>query len=233
MTGAISRTSLRLGLALSALVALSAVPAAGQGSRVSGSVALLDTQPLGQLATGPGVGLAAAASWALDPARIFRVRGDFRVASYGYDNREVCLGGGVGCWIRVDVNTNYTFLYGGLGPEIAVPMPGFELLLVGSAGLARFAVESSLEGVDEHDEDFGDTVHFRDHVFGWSTGGEVRIPVSSRIAVSLGTYYHHNGTASYVPDGGISENPDGTLAIRARTTDANLVALTLGIGFRL
>lgn len=219
------------------LVALVALPAAAVGaqtpylSRVSGSVGVLDTQPLGRLATGPGVGIAAAASWALDPARIFRVRGEVRAATYGYDDREVCLGGGVGCWIRVDINTNYTYLFAGAGPEVALPLPGFDLLLVGTAGLGRFAVQSSFEGVDERN-DLGTTTHFRDHFFAWAAGAELRIPIASRVALSAGTYYHGNGRASYVPDEGITENADGTLDVPVRHTDANLIALTLGVAFR-
>jgi hypothetical protein len=85
--------------------------------------------------------------------------------------------------------------------------------------------------VDERD-DLGTTTHFRDHLFAWAAGGELRVPLSGRVALSAGAYYHGNGTASYVPDDGITENPDGTLDIPVRRTDANLLALTLGVAYR-
>jgi opacity protein-like surface antigen len=227
--------------ALLAITVLVVAPAGGAGqaepvvqrerSRFSGALALLNTQPLGGLKTGPGVGVDLSAAYALDPAHRFRIRGEFRAAGYGSETRRACLSTTVGCLIELDVDTNYGFLYGGAGPEIAIPVVGSELVLDATAGVGSFTVSSSVSGVSD-DEDILSTTNFDDTFFSWSTGGELRIPVSSQLSVAVGGRYQHNGEASYVPEGGITENPDGTVAIGALTSDANMVTLTLGIAFR-
>ena len=198
-------------------------------SRFSGTLSLLNIQPLGELRTGPGIGLAASGAFALDPAQRLRLRADVRLASYGHESRRFCISQTIGCWIEVDVNTDYTMMYGGVGPELALPILGTELVLDATAGVGYFGVASSLQGIDDADDRIGHTTHYDDTVFAWSAGGDLRIPDSRVLAVSLGTHYLHNGQASYVVEGGITQNPDGTLDVHPLTTDANVVAITLGV----
>ena len=225
---------LLLGFALlSVLVALPQSVRAQGPSGFSGSVTLLNTQPLGDLRTGPGFGLAASGAWAIDPSRFFRIRGDLRAASYGHDQQEFCISETIGCWIRTDVNTDYTFAYAGLGPEVAIPLfLDAQLVLDATAGIGYFGVSSSLEGVDESASGFGTTTHHEDTIFAWSAGGELRVPLSPTIALTGGAHYLHNGEASYVVEGDISRNPDGTLTVSPTVTDANMVAITLGVAFQ-
>lgn len=200
-------------------------------SRFNVSIGLLNTQPLGELRTGPGIGAALSGTYALDARRIFRLRGDFRASIYDHDRRRVCAGGTIGCWIRLDVNTSYSSIYGGVGPEIVLPLGRVDLALAGTAGIGSFSVSSSLKGVDDR-QSFGETNHFDDLFFAWSTGAELRVPVARKVAISLGSHYQHNGRASYVVEGGITERPDGSLEVSPLTTDANMVAIVLGVAFR-
>lgn len=219
------------------LVAALAIPSAsaaqdGNSSRFSGSLALLNTQPLGELATGPGIGVAASAAWAVHAARIFRIRGEFRGALYDWENREVCFSRTVGCRVRLDLNTSYGVVYAGLGPEIALPLGFADLALAATGGWGAFLTSSSLQGVDEYDESIGNTTNYEDHAFAWSAGGELRVPITHSVAVALGTHYQHNGRMSYLVQGGIVDNPDGSLTLFPITSDANLLAITLGVAIR-
>ena len=223
---------LLLGIAITLLALPQAVRAQG-ATAFSGSMTLLNTQPLGELRTGPGFGLAASGAWAIDPGRFFRIRADLRAASYGHDQQEFCISQTIGCWIRTDVNTDYTFAYAGLGPEVAVPLfLDAQLVLDATAGIGYFGVSSSLEGVDETSTGFGTTTHHEDAIFAWSAGGELRVPLSSTLAITGGAHYLHNGEASYVVEGDITRNADGTLTIQPTTTEANMVAITLGVAFQ-
>lgn len=224
--------------ALGAAVLLTVRPLSAQGpdsrlpSRLSGSLALLNTQPLGELATGPGLGVGLSAALAVDRTRRLRLRGELRAGIYGRDTRTACLSQTVGCLIQVDINTDYTTLYVGLGPEVAVPLLGTTLVLDATAGVANFSASSSVEGTSGLDnEDLFKTDHFSDTFFAWSVGGEVRVPVSAQFAIALGAHYQHNGEASYVPEGGVTQNPDGSVAVNELTTDANQMAFTLGVAF--
>lgn len=231
--------ALACAIALTGLgLVVSAGPSSAQGpgepvrSRLSGSLSVLNTQPLGNLATGPGIGVDLSASWALDAERRLRVRGELRAGIYGRDTRRVCLSQAVGCLIEVDINTDYTTFYFGAGPEVAFPVLGTTLVLDATAGVASFDASSSVEGTSDTDnEDLFRTDHFSDTFFAWSAGGEVRVPVSRQFAIALGAHYQHNGQASYVPEGGVTQNPDGSVAVDVRTTDANQMAFTLGVAF--
>lgn len=198
-------------------------------SRWSGAVELLDTQPLGALATGPGVGLGVSGAWSVAPSQVLRLRAEFRGAIYGQHREEFCLAQPVGCWLRVGVSTTYGSFFFGLGPEVSLPLAGMELVLDGTMGVGYFGVSSSLDGADADQGNVFTTDHFHDAFLAWSTGGELRVPISSQLSVVVGTHYQHNGRASYVREGDITQNADGTLNVRSTTTDANMVAITLGI----
>lgn len=225
--------SARSGLA--ALLFLLLVPAAASAqeySRFTGSFSLLNTQPIGELATGPGFGVALGAEYALDPFRIFRIHGQFRAAIYDHERREVCFSYTVGCRIMLDLDTNYSILYVGLGPQIAIPLGPLSLALDATAGWTSFAASSSLSGVDDQDESFGETENYSDDGFAWSTGAQLRIPVGTQFGIAVGGHYQHNGEMSYLREGGITENPDGSLSFDPYRSEANLYAITLGVVFR-
>ena len=218
-----------LAIAALALAPTASAAQAQEYSRFTGSFALLNTQPLGELSTGPGFGVAIGGAYALDRARIFHIRGDLRASMYGHENREVCFSSTVGCRILLDLNTSYNTLYLGLGPQVVVPLGPASAALVGTIGLGGFTATSSLSGVDERDDDFGETTNYEDYTLAWSTGGELRVPVTERFALALGGHYQHNGVVSYLREGGITDNPDGTLSYEPQRTEANMVALTLGV----
>lgn len=220
------------------LVLVVHVPVVGQApgesgtlSRFNVSIGLLNTQPLGELRTGPGIGAALSGTYALDAARIFRLRADFRGSIYDHETREFCAGGAIGCWIRMDLSTSYSWLYGGVGPELVLPLGRFDVALAATAGIGAFSVDSSLKGSDDNRE-FARTDQFDDTFFSWAAGGEVRVPVSRRVAIALGSHYQRNGRASYVVEGGITQRSDGSLEVSPLTTDANMVAIVLGISIR-
>lgn len=225
-------------IAAAVAMAVTAAPAAAQRaeadhrSRFSGSIAILNTQPLGSLETGPGIGVGLSAAWALDGARRFRVRGELRAAIYGRDTRTACLSETVGCLIEVDIHTDYSSFYFGVGPEVAVPLFGSTLVLDATAGVGSFAVNSSVRGVSDPDaENLLTTENFSDTFFAWSAGGEIRVPVSAVVSIGLGARYQHNGEASYVREGGVTQDTDGSVVVDAITTDANQMAITLGVAF--
>ncbi len=238
MDAVIRRGSARWLPLLLAAVLAAASPLAAQArmdqtpSRFSGSLTFLNTQPLGALEVGPGFGMGLSVSGALDPARILRIRGEMRVAFYGRDTRTVCLSQTVGCLIEVDVNTDYTSYYFGAGPELAFPILGSTLVLDATAGVGGFAVTSSVQGISDPDnQDLFTTKNFDDSFFAWTVGGELRVPIAPIVSIAMGVRYQHNGETSYVREGGVTLNGDGSVAVDAITTDANQMALTLGIAF--
>lgn len=224
-------TAPRTVLLAAALLLIPGMGRAQEYSRTSLSFALLNTQPLGELSTGPGYGIAVAGAYALDDRRIFRLRGELRASVYDHENREICLSAATGCRIMLDMTTDYSIVYLGVGPQVAVPVGPLRLAVDGSLGYSAFAATSALSGVDDHDERFAETTNYEDETFAWSAGGEVGVPVGARWAIALGTRYQHNGVVSYLTEGGITDNPDGSLSFDPYRTEANLLAITLGVTF--
>lgn len=221
--------------ALTALAALAlAAPVAAQVdaeySRFSGEFNLLNTQAMGDLATGPGFGLALSGAWALDQARMFRVRGDLRFSVYDHEKQRVCV---TSCLIQADLDTNHGFMYAGLGPELVLPVGPVDLAFDATAGFIGFSSTSSLSGVDSENENHFNTTNHDDGAFAWSTGAALRIPVGSQVSIALGTHYlASTSPVTYLLKGGITELPDGSLELDSITTDANVVAFTIGVAIR-
>lgn len=228
------RPAFPLLLALTLSAALGPAEATAQEdreySRFTGSMALLNTQPTGTLATGPGWGAGIHAAWALDPFRIVRVRAEFRAAIYDHESRQVCV---TSCLIQAELDTSHGLMYAGLGPEIALPLGPVQLALSATAGYLGFSTSSSLEGKDAEDEDIFTTTNHQDGVLGWAAGSELRVPLGQQADLSLGVHYlAGREEVSYLRTGAITEHPDGSVTFDAIRTDANMMAFTLGVAFR-
>ena len=49
------------------------------------------------------------------------------------------------------------------------------------------------------------------------------------VFLDVGADYHHNGTATYLREGDIVDQPDGSVVIYPRRTDANLWSFRVGV----
>lgn len=239
---------MRLRSAVLGLVAaaLAAGPASAQDPvepelrpvRALGGLHLVGAVPTGEFADhidgGFGIGFDIAVpipteSW-------FALRADVGWVVYGSETKEVCFGGGVGCRVRLDLNTTNSILYVNAGPQLMVPRGPVRPYVNASGGLAYFATTSSVKG-DNDGEAFASDTNQDDVTLAWSAGGGVMIPLShgrTPVALNLGAQYHGNGNVEYVKEGDIIDEPDGSITINPTRSDANFVSIRLGvtIGFR-
>lgn len=223
-------TTLVLALAAMAPTIAAAQTPAPEYSRFTGEFNLMNTQAMGELATGPGFGIALSGAWSLDQARIFRLRGDIRFSMYDHETRRVCV---TSCLIEADLDTNHGFMYIGVGPEIALPLGAAELALDATAGFIGFSSSSSLSGVDAENENLLTTNNHEDGAFAWSTGGALRIPLGSQVSLALGAHYMAStGPVTYLLKGRITELSDGSLRLDTTTTEAEAMAFTIGVAIR-
>src|SRR2546422_8911305 len=51
----------------------------------------------------------------------------------------------------------------------------------------------------------------------------------SKVALDLGVRALRNGEATYVTEGGVTQNPDGSFTIRPHRTEAHLLVIHLGV----
>lgn len=160
--------------------------------------------------------------------RVFRLRVDGGFVQYGSEARQICL---PNCRVQFEVNTTNNIAYGSIGPELVWPARRVRPYATAGIGGSYFSTSSHLDGVDD-DADIGRTTNFRDATFAVTAGGGVYVPIAtgrSNVALDLGVRYHRNGTARYLREGDVQDNPDGTISFTPTRSGADLVTVMVGI----
>lgn len=158
-----------------------------------------------------------------------RVDGGF--LNYGHERIRTPISSTIGGRILVDLNTDNNIAYLGVGPQLGIPRGALQPYLNGFVGLAYLFTESSLEGANDNQR-FANTTNFDDVAFAYGGGGGVYIPVrrgASPISIDLGATYHHSGEADYLREGGIRDNPDGSVTLFPDRSETSLVSFHAGV----
>jgi hypothetical protein len=178
-----------------------------------------------------GFGLDGFFRWNSDRRGIFSLRLDAGFLQYGSETKRVPLSSTIGGRILVDLTTSNNIIWGGVGPQLTIPLPGMRPYVNASAGFSYFFTESSVEGSND-DEDLFSTNNHDDGTFAWGAGGGILIPFVTRraeVALDLGVRYHANGQVRYLRKGGIEDLPDGTVRLHTIQSEANLVTYRVGV----
>ena len=196
-------------------------------------LSLLAADPVGELGAffDEGYGAQLEGRMRLDPEGLVFLRGDLGFVVYGYQRRRYCMSIPFGCRIELDLTTTNNIFFGGIGPEVAIPLGALEPYAHASFGFSYFATRSSLSGEDEYDG-FGDTTNYSDAVFAWRTGGGLRVRLSNGrrpVSLDFGAEHHVNGVADFLVEGGIVDHPDGSITLLTNRSEANLVTFRLGV----
>ena len=198
-------------------------------------VSLIAGDPVGEFGQFVGAGLGADffGRLPLDARGILSFRGDLGFLIYGYESNRVCFDG-VGCRVQADLITSNNIVFGGVGPELSLPLPGFRPYLHAFWGFSYFTTVSSLEdGWDDYESSF-ETENYGDGTVSWGFGGGVEAKLSQGrvpVALNLGFRYHRNGRVSYLTKGDIVDNPDGSITLYPVSSDGNLVSYHIGVSF--
>ncbi len=147
---------------------------------------------------------------------------------YGHENQRSCVATTPGCRVEVNVTTANGILTAALGPEFSLPMGRVRAYANGLVGTSRLLTFTALGGgifqnFFASDENFGDAG------FAWSSGAGIQLDLGARYALDLGVAYQGNGQRDYLIEGGITDNPNGSLAFDVKRSTTNLVAFRMGI----
>lgn len=165
----------------------------------------------------------------LDPEGWMSLRGDLGFMIYGHERLRFCSP--VSCRVELDLTTTNSIFFGGIGPEFAIPGEYVRPYAYGTIGFGYFNTSSSLGGSADY-EDFASTVNFDDGVFQSRVGTGVQVRVSggrTPVYLDFATEYHANGHAWYLREGDIVDNPDGSITLNPRRSEANLVTFRFGV----
>jgi opacity protein-like surface antigen len=130
--------------------------------------------------------------------------------------------------VAVNVTTANGIFSLGVGPQFSFPLGPIRPYGYGLLGLSRFATLSGLGGgllpdILAGDENFGDAG------LAWSGGVGLQWPVHPRATVDVGVAYQGHGRRDYLVKGGVTDNPDGSLAFDIKRSKADLYAIRFGV----
>lgn len=196
-------------------------------------ITLVGAQPTGDfgLNVDQGWGLELGGRYELDPAGLFSLRGSAGFINYGNERLQFCSV--YSCRVGIDLNTRNNILFLGVGPELAIQMGPMRPYLRTTFGVGYFVTTSGLSGSDGfYDHSYASTNNFDDVVFQKRMGAGLGIRLSNGrrpVSLDLGADYHHNGTATYLREGDIVDQPDGSVIIYPQRSDANLWTFRVGV----
>jgi hypothetical protein len=179
---------------------------------------------------GTGLGLDLFGRLPLDRMGFLSLRADLGFLIYGYESQRVCFEG-VGCRVQARLETTNNIFFGGIGPELALPLEKARPYVHAFMGFSYFNTTSSLEDLWGGDSDFS-TENYGDGTMSWGVGGGLemnlrrgRVPID----LNLGFRYHQNGRVEYLTEGDIVDNPDGSITMYPVLSDANLMSYHIGV----
>lgn len=194
---------------------------------------LLVAQPKGEFGSNvdQGFGGNVVFMYKLDRAGVFSMRADLGAMQYGNETKRVPFLPFTGR-VLLDVTTSNNVFWGAIGPQMQLLTKGpVRPYVNGAVGLQGFVTESALSGSDES-WDYASTTNSDDVTFAYILGGGVYIPLgknSTSASLNIGARYHFGGTARYLREGDITDNPDGTITLNHRSSKTDVIMWQMGV----
>lgn len=191
------------------------------------------SQPKGEFANNvpTGYGFDVNGLFKLDPKGWFAIRADFGSVRYGHE--EINLGFfGPGA-IELDLNTDNKIDFGGLGVQLQFPDGWLRPYASASYAGVHLNTESCVTNPDGLVQDQCHTNH-GDWAGAGVFGGGVTIPFGKSLAaLNLGARYHYGAKATYLRQGDIVDNPDGSVTLNVRSSKTDLVLWQIGFTYNI
>ena len=198
---------------------------------------LLVSQPKGEFAENidNGFGAGAYGLFRLDRDGLLSLRADLGGAQYGSETLPAgyIYGGRVG----VEVETSNSIFWAAFGPQVSVSLGRVRPYASASIGVMDFTTTSSVRGTGDYaGETFASTENQSDATHSWIFGGGFQFPFTGRLSmmsIDVGANYFTGGRATYLQEGAIHDNPDGTITIVPSHTRTDLVTWHVGVSYTI
>lgn len=192
---------------------------------------LIGAQPTGDfgLNVDHGWGFELGGRYELDPAGLLSVRASLGLINYGRETLQFCSV--YSCRVGFDLDTQNNIIFLGAGPELGIRVGPLRPYARASIGFGYFVTTSGLSG-DNSGYTYASTTNFDDFVFQERLGAGLELRLSNGrnpVWLDFGADYHRNGTASYLREGDIVDQPDGSIIIYPVTSEANLWTFRMGV----
>ncbi len=203
-------------------------------SRFSIEGDLLVAQPKGEFATQidtNGGGANVGALFRIDRDGLFSIRADIGGMQYGSETIYVPYLPLTGR-VSLDVETTNNAFWGSIGPQIQVPVGRVYPYINAAIGFLAFQTSTSVKGSDSQYE-YASTTNSEDATSALIFGGGVYIPLGTgkEWKLHLGGRYFYGGEATYLREGDIRDNPDGSVTLFPRTSKTDQVTWQAGVSY--
>ena len=198
---------------------------------------LLVSQPKGELAEniGNGFGADGYGLLKLDKAGYLSLRADVGGSQYGSEElpTSFAYGGRVG----YRVETTNSIFWGAFGTQLMVPVGRIRPYGNAAIGVMDFSTNSSVKGTGAYEgETFASTENQSDNSHTWIFGGGLYFPFTghlSMLAIDVGGKYFTGGRATYLREGAIHDNPDGTITLDPSHSRTDQVVWHVGVSYTI
>jgi hypothetical protein len=209
-------------------------PAVPSRFTLGGDIVML--QPKGDFASniGRGAGLNGTALFRLDDKGYLQLRVDGGGAQYGSETKRIPLNPITGR-VTFEVETTNTIAWAGIGGQLQIPDGPIRPYVNGSVAYTDFSTESSLKGLDDTLGDLS-TKNQHDGSHAWIYGAGVNVPFGKKFTagtLNFGARYYRGSEASYLKEGDIIDNADGTISFTPRHSKTDMILWQLGASFTL
>ncbi len=189
------------------------------------------SQPKGEFANNvpTGYGFDVTSMFRLDPKGYVNLRADIGGVQYGHERQRI--GFPISGRLSIDLNTDNRIAFGALGAQVQVPDGWLRPYANAAIAPTYFWTQSSISGAD-NTESVLTTTNQDDWSHAWIFGGGLMVPFGKSLgALNLGARYFYGGTATYLKEGDITDNPDGTITLNPRQSKTDLVLWQVGVSF--
>ncbi len=195
---------------------------------------LLVAQPKGEFATQldtEGFGANIAGLFRLDKEGIFSIRADLGGQQYGSETLHAPYLPITGR-VSLDVETTNAAFWGSIGPQITVAAGPVQPYVNASIGFMELITSTSVRGSDSNYE-YASTNNSDDATSAYIFGGGVYVPLGNQKTWKLhaGARYFYGGKATYLKEGDIQDNPDGSVTLFPRFSKTDQVTWQVGVSY--
>jgi hypothetical protein len=190
------------------------------------------SQPKGELATNvpTGYGIDLTGMFRIDPQGWFNIRADLGGVQYGHERQRVSSL--VTGRVMLNVETDNRIGFGSIGGQVQVPDGWVRPYANAAIASTYFWTASTLSGADSYE--YASDTNYDDWSHAWVFGGGVMVPFGKSLgALNLGAKYYYGGRATYLREGDITDNADGSITINPRSSKTDLVLWQLGVSFKI
>ena len=195
---------------------------------------LLVSQPKGEFGTEidtEGCGANVGGLFRLDREGLFSIRADVGGMQYGSETLRAPYLPITGR-VSLDVETTNSVFWGSVGPQITVPVGPVQPYVNAAIGFMDFNTSTSVRGSDSRYE-YASSTNSDDATAAYIFGAGLYVPFGQQKTWKLhaGARYFYGGEATYLKEGAIRDNPNGSVTLFPSRSKTDQVTWQVGVSY--